>query len=163
MNLERAINIAVKSHEGQTDKAGAPYILHALRVMMRMETEHAKIAAVLHDVIEDTSVTIDDLRQAGFTTDVLSTLDHLTHRADEPYESYIERVSVHPMARRIKITDLEDNMDMKRVPQIAERDIVRWQKYHRAWMRLRTMEAPNQASEATLEPAPGAASSAPQG
>jgi (p)ppGpp synthase/HD superfamily hydrolase len=161
--LERAIDVAVKSHQGQTDKAGQPYILHPLRVMMRMQTHEERIAAVLHDVIEDTDVTIDDLGKAGVPQDVLVVVDHLTHRPDESYEAYVERIATHPIARRIKIADLEDNMDFKRLAQITEKDLARWQKYHRAWVRLKEMESPNQALHATSEPVPSAASSSHEG
>jgi len=135
--IERAIEIAVKVHRGQTDKAGAPYILHPLRVMMRMQTENEMAAAVLHDVIEDTGMTLDDLRKTDLPKTVIETVDCLTRRSGESYDTYIERILEHSIAHKIKIADLEDNMDLKRGIKFADRDYARLKKYHQAWSRLK--------------------------
>src|SRR5437764_1310945 len=100
-NIERALQIAAKAHEGQKDKGGLPYILHPLRVMMRVEGEEAQIVAVLHDVVEDTPVTADDLRQAGFSERVLAAVLCVTHRKDEPYADYVVRCKGNEVARRV--------------------------------------------------------------
>ncbi|NLA90511.1 MAG: HD domain-containing protein, partial [Synergistaceae bacterium] len=91
--LERAIEIATKAHEGQTDRGGAPYIRHCLRVMERMATEEMKIAAVLHDVVEDTPVPLEDLRREGFSEAVVKAVDALTRREGEDYPIFIMRTA----------------------------------------------------------------------
>ena len=112
--LEDAIILAANAHRGQKDKLGKPYLLHSLRVMLKQEGETAQMAAVLHDVIEDTAVTLADLRAAGFSEEVCTAVDCLTRREGEPYEEFIRRVARNPIARRIKLADLEDNMDPRR-------------------------------------------------
>jgi len=138
--LEKAIRIAAQAHQGQTDKAGAPYILHLLRVMLRMSSETEMMAAVLHDVVEDTNWTLDDLRKEGFPEEVLQTVHCLTRKDRESYEEFIERVKGNPIARRVKRADLEDNMDIRRNSNVTEEDIVRLKKYHRAWVKLTEAE-----------------------
>lgn len=137
--LEKAIFIATQAHaaKGQKDKAGAPYILHPLRMMLRMTTPAEMMAAVLHDVVEDTDWTLDALRREGFPTEVIAALDCLTKRAGEPYEEFIARIAPNDIARRVKLADLEDNMDVKRMTQVTERDILRLNKYLRHWHALR--------------------------
>jgi (p)ppGpp synthase/HD superfamily hydrolase len=134
--LERAILLAAQAHEGQIDKAGEPYILHPLRIMLRMTTPTAMTVAVLHDVVEDTRVTPEMLRGEGFSEGVLETLDCLTRRKDEDYDTYIERIKSNPEAVRVKIADLEDNMDIRRIADLRETDLERLKKYHRAWLAL---------------------------
>ena len=83
--------------------------------MLRLATETERVVAILHDVVEDSAVTLDDLRAEGFSTEVVEAIDHVTRRADESYEAFIERIAPHPLARRVKLADLEDNMDMTRL------------------------------------------------
>jgi (p)ppGpp synthase/HD superfamily hydrolase len=135
--LERAIEIAVRAHAGQKGKDGSPYILHPLRVMAQVGTDAERMAAVLHDVVEDTEVTLGDLREAGFPEEVLRAVTLLTHEEGISYEDYVERLKPHPIARRIKLADLEDNSDIRRLSGIEERDLERLRKYHRAWQILR--------------------------
>jgi (p)ppGpp synthase/HD superfamily hydrolase len=135
--LEKAIEIALRAHAGQKGKDGSPYILHPLRVMTRVGTDEERIAAVLHDVVEDSDVTLDDLRQAGFSEKVLTTVKLLTHEEGVSYEDYVNRLKSDPMARRIKLADLEDNSDIRRLSGIEEKDLERLRKYHRAWQILR--------------------------
>jgi (p)ppGpp synthase/HD superfamily hydrolase len=135
--LEKAIEIAVRAHAGQKGKDGSPYILHPLRVMTRARTDEERMAAVLHDVVEDSEVTLEDLREAGFPEEVLTVVRLLTHEEGVSYEDYVERLKPHPMARRIKLADLEDNSDIRRLSGIEERDLERLRKYHRAWQILR--------------------------
>ncbi|MFN7946754.1 MAG: GTP pyrophosphokinase [Blastocatellia bacterium] len=134
--LERAIAIAVQAHQGQRDKAGAPYILHPLRLMMRMQTEAEMIAAVLHDVIEDTEWTPDGLRAEGFSAGIIEAIECLTRPPDETYDDFIERVKTSPVAWRVKIADLEDNMNIRRIEMLTPKDLERLEKYHRAWRAL---------------------------
>jgi len=136
-NLDKAILIAVRAHQNQQDKAGQTYILHPLRLMLKMDSETEMIAAVLHDVVEDSIWTVATLRKQGFSEEVLAVLDCLTRREQETYDEFIERVKLNPTARKIKIADLEDNMAIKRISKPAEKDWERLKKYHRAWLALR--------------------------
>lgn len=134
--LEDAILLAVQAHRGQKDRADQPYILHPLRMMFRLRTEKEMMAAVLHDVVEDTAVTLGDLRAAGYPSEVIDAVDCLSRRDDESYEDFIERIKSNPLAVRVKLADLEDNMDIRRIRQVSEGDIERLQKYQRAWRAL---------------------------
>ncbi|MBF0454358.1 MAG: GTP pyrophosphokinase [Magnetococcales bacterium] len=132
--LEKAIALAVEGHTGQVDKANEPYILHPLRLMMRVRGERLRIIAVLHDLVEDTDTTFDKLRQEGFSEEIIEALDHLTHREEESYEAYILRIKKNDMARHVKLRDLEDNMDIRRLDhRPGERDWLRLKKYRLAW------------------------------
>jgi (p)ppGpp synthase/HD superfamily hydrolase len=130
--LERAIEIAAKAHAGQVDKAGQPYVLHPLRMMLVVTTPAARIAAVLHDVVEDTAVTLDELRAEGFPAAVLEAVQALTKREGEDYEAFIRRVAPNPIAREVKLADLRDNSDLSRIAEPTERDRERIRKYQRA-------------------------------
>jgi len=135
-SLEKAISIAAQAHEGQSDKAGAPYILHPLRVMMKMSTEAERITAVLHDVIEDTDWTIERLRREGFRAEILDALDCLTKQDGEEYGKFIERVKLNPLAVKVKMADLEDNLDVARLKNVTEADTKRLEKYKQALLML---------------------------
>jgi len=134
--LEKAKEIAEKAHQGQADKGGHPYILHPVRVMERCETEEEKIIAILHDVLEDSDYALGDLRKEGFAEEILEALVCLTHQEGEDYMAYIERVCQNPMAARVKYADLQDNMDISRIPHPAEKDFARLEKYKKAKARI---------------------------
>lgn len=134
--IEQAIRIALDAHAGQTDKAGAPYILHPLRLMLQMKTDAERVAAVLHDVVEDSAWTLDALRAEGISEEVVEALDGLTRRPEETYEAFIERAARHPVARAVKRADLEDNMDLRRLHAVSEKDRERLARYLKAWRRL---------------------------
>ena len=114
MNLDRAIALASQAHSGQVDKAGAPYILHPLRVMMAMGDDDSRVVAILHDVVEDSDITLDDLHAEGFPALVVDAVDALTRRQGEAYEAFILRVGQNNIARSVKIADLRDNLDVSR-------------------------------------------------
>ena len=134
--LEKAIRIAAQAHERQRDKAGAPYILHPLRVMMHMATEAEQITAVLHDVVEDTDWTMERLQQEGFHGEILAALDCLTRHDSEEYGNFIKRVKLNPLAVKVKISDLEDNLDVSRLNGVTEADAERLEKYKQALQML---------------------------
>src|SRR5258708_14260514 len=138
--LEDAVAIAAQAHRGQKDKAGDPYLLHPLRMMLRMNSEAEMIAAVLHDVVEDCDWTLEQLRDKGFSEEVLQAVDCLTHRNGEAYEEFIKRAQENPIARQVKIADLEDNMNIERIVEITEKDLERLAKYHRSWCVLTKTE-----------------------
>jgi (p)ppGpp synthase/HD superfamily hydrolase len=134
--LERAIEIAAQVHTGQVDKAGQPYILHPLRLMLAVSSPEARMAAVLHDVVEDSegAVTLETLRAEGFSGDVVAAVEALTKRAEEEddYEAFIRRLAPNPLAREVKLADLRDNSDLSRIAAPTERDRERIKKYRRA-------------------------------
>lgn len=130
--LDKAIKLAVDSHVGQLDKGGNPYILHPLRVMLSMADEDDRICAVLHDVIEDSDVTLGDLKKQGFSYEVIRTVDCLTKKTGEKYESFLDRVLSDERAIRVKIADIEDNMDLTRIPNASQKDFDRIKKYEQA-------------------------------
>ncbi|MEG1254591.1 hypothetical protein [Clostridium sp.] len=139
-NLEKAISIAVKAHENQKDKSGTPYILHPLHVMMKMKTEEEKIVGVLHDVVEDTAYTLESLKNEGFSYEIIEAIDCLTKRKDEDYLNYINKVASNTIATKVKIQDLEHNMDLKRLNDIKEEDILRIvNNYKPAWDKLKVL------------------------
>ena len=135
--LGKAIAIAAQAHQEQYDKAGAPYILHPLRMMLRMSSETEMMAAILHDVVEDTAWTLNQLRQAGFAEEIVQAVECLTHRDHETYDEFIARVRTNAIASKVKLADLEDNMDVRRLRTLTEKDAERLHKYHRAWLALR--------------------------
>ena len=140
-SLEDAISLAVEAHRGQKDKAEAPYILHPLRVMLRMETETDRIVAVLHDVLEDSDVTVRDLQKAGYSAEIVGAVQYLTRTKEEEYEQFIERVKKNTLAVKIKIADLEDNLDFGRIKEPNEDDLRRYEKYRRALATLRKAQS----------------------
>ena len=136
--LERAIAIAATAHAGQADKGGAPYILHPLKVMLRMHTLEERIVAVLHDVVEDCGVSLDDLRKEGFSEEVLTAIESVTKAPGESYEDFVERAAQNPIGRVVKLADLEENSDLSRIASPSWEDLERVEKYRRAIGRLRT-------------------------
>jgi (p)ppGpp synthase/HD superfamily hydrolase len=132
-HLQRALEIAVEAHKNQKQKDGSPYALHPIKLSLTLKTEEQKIVALLHDVVEDTYWTFEDLIKEGFSVNVIEALRLLTHTDGSPYEDYVERLAANPLARAVKKADLTDNMDLKRIPEPTEKDFARIQKYHRAW------------------------------
>lgn len=130
--LERAIEIAARVHAGRVDKGKSPYILHPLRVMLAVEGKTERIVAVLHDVIEDFEWTLSALEQEGFSPTVVEAVDALTHREGETYEEYVKRAGKNRIARRVKIADLADNLDLGRIANPTKRDVARIEKYTKA-------------------------------
>lgn len=127
--LERAIAIAAEAHAGQTDKAGQPYILHPLRVMLRVESPAERMAAVLHDVVEDSPVTLQQLAAEGFSQDVLDAVDALTKRPGETRVIAARRAAANPIARTVKLADNAENMDLSRISNPTPRDHERLEEY----------------------------------
>ena len=138
--LERAIEIARQAHAGQVDKGGADYIGHPLRVMERCETEEQKIVGVLHDVIEDSDWTIEMLEEEGYTPDIIDALKCLTKTSEDVnYDDFIARVMTNTLAVKVKLYDLEDNLDVSRLDSLTDADIARCKKYIHARDRLKAV------------------------
>ena len=130
---DKAMQIAVRAHKSQKDKAGHDYIQHPIRVSERCDDPRAKIVALLHDTIEDTDVTADYLREEGFTEEIVEAVLAVTRREGEEYNDYVRRAAQNELGRMVKRADLEDNMDIRRLPELTDRDVERLRKYLRAW------------------------------
>lgn len=135
--LQRAIEIAVEAHNSHIDKAGHPYILHPLRVMFQQRDPQAMMVAVLHDVIEDTGLTLEALSRMGMPPDVIEAVDALTHRENEPYDAYLRRVRSNALALRVKRADMRDNMRLDRLVDLTGEEAMRLsRKYYEGWQLL---------------------------
>jgi len=141
--LSDAVSLAARAHRGQKDKGDKAYILHPLRLMIAMETEAEQMAAVLHDVIEDTDWTIKELRRSGYPEEVLEALEHLSRDPGESYDDFIKRAADNRISTKVKIADLEDNMNIVRLNVLGEKDMKRLGKYLRAWRYLHGIEGKN--------------------
>lgn len=128
--LERAVAIAADAHASQVDRP-TPYLLHPLRVMLKMQTPGERILAVLHDVVADSEWTLDRLRAEGFGPAIIAAIDALTHRSGETHHDFVLRAGRHPVARRVKLEDLHDNIDLGRIPCPTDKDLQRVAKYQR--------------------------------
>jgi (p)ppGpp synthase/HD superfamily hydrolase len=141
--LGKAISIVSAAFEGKTDRGGQPYVLHCLRVMNKMpkNNEVLRCAAVMHDLIEDTSWTYDRLIACGFSWKVVDTLKYVTHdKETHSYDEYIDSLSMNKDARMIKIADLEDNSDITRLKGLRDKDFDRMKKYHKHYTFLTSIE-----------------------
>ena len=135
--LAKAVTIALEAHKGATDKAGMPYAGHVMRVMQAGRTIDEKIAGVLHDIVEDTPWTFEALLAEGFPTHIVDALRCVTKlHDDEPYEEFIQRVKNNPLAVAVKINDLTDNMDIRRLSELTDKDVQRLRKYLQAYRLL---------------------------
>ena len=136
--LALAIEIASANFIDKTDKAGRPYILHCLRVMNAVDQNDEELMqiAVLHDVIEDTTVTMDQLKDAGFSDRVRLGVSYLTHHKGDTYDFYIKMISNNPDAVKVKLADLKDNSDITRLKGLGKKDFERMEKYHRSFIYL---------------------------
>lgn len=127
-----AAETAYRAHKDQTDKAGFPYILHPVHVAEQMKTEETTIVALLHDVIEDSSFTAEDISAMGFSDDIIEALKLLTHDKNTDYFEYVLKIKDNPIARAVKIADLTHNSDLSRLPNVTQKDILRVEKYKKA-------------------------------
>ena len=139
MNLAKAIEIAKIAHRGQVDKGGNAYIDHPFRIMHKMDTEIEKIVAVLHYVVEDSGITLEDLEKEGFSEKILEAIDALTKRKGENTEDYLIRVEANLLALKVKIADMEDNANLDRIPNPTEKDRLRTDKYLKNLERLKNV------------------------
>ena len=128
-----ALELAVEKHKNQTDKAGNSYILHPHHVMENVNSKEGKIVAILHDIIEDTDVTEDYLLKIGLSKRIVDAVVALTRSEDMDYQEYIKNLSSNPLAKEVKLADLEHNMDLKRLPTLEEKDLERNRKYQIAY------------------------------
>ena len=129
---EKAYEIAKKAHLGQVDKAGEDYIKHPEKVASFVKTDEEKTVAYLHDVIEDTELTLEDLYECGFSKEVIEAVDIITKKRGEDYQSYLNSVKKNRLARAVKLADLRHNSDLTRLTKVTEKDIERKEKYQKA-------------------------------
>lgn len=130
---DRALQIAIRAHEGQKDKSGRDYVMHPIRVAERCKSPKAKIVALLHDTIEDTEVTAEYLKNQGFPEEIIEGVLSVTKREGEPYHEFVERAAKNPIGKEVKLADLEDNMDLRRLEVITDEHVARLRKYLCAW------------------------------
>lgn len=133
---ELALKIATEAHKGQVDKAGVPYINHPLTVASLVDTEEEKVVALLHDTIEDTNITEQDLLNYGFSNKIVEAVKLLTHNKNVPYMVYVAKIKDNELARKVKIADLTHNSDLSRLKEITEKDKKRYEKYQKALLYL---------------------------
>jgi len=138
--LQKAIEMAEEAHKGQTDRAGKPYIGHITRVMQAGKTIEQRMAGILHDIVEDTHWTFEDLLREGIPAEVVDAVRCLTKINNESYDQFIERIKNNPIAAAVKLNDLRDNMDITRLPAITDKDVERLRKYHRAYSELSKLQ-----------------------
>lgn len=132
--LEKVIAFALEAHSGHEDKYGRPYILHPLHLMSQMDSDEERMAAVLHDVVEDTTKTLADIEALGVPRPVLEAVALLTHdKQAVPYDQYVLALKPNPLARKVKLADLRHNMDIRRLNKITAKDAERLERYRHAW------------------------------
>lgn len=136
--LEEARALAMRAHKDQVDKAGAPYFSHPERVANRCQTDDEKIVAYLHDTIEDTFVSEELLEEMGFPQAIVEAVLAVTRKDGESYEDFVARAKKNPIGRQVKIHDLEDNMDITRLPDLNDEDSLRLKKYLKAYHYLKS-------------------------
>ena len=131
--IEKSLHIALRAYAGKTDKAGCEYILHPLRVMAKMKTDLEMSAALLHDVIEDSDITAEQLLVEGIPAEVVEAIQSLSKNENEDYPDFVARAKKNKIAAKVKIADIEDNIDVLRLSSLDETDLARIKKYHSAW------------------------------
>jgi len=131
-NTKKAINIMFEKHKNQVDKANIPYIYHPWYVADKMDDEDSTIVALLHDVLEDTDTSVEELQEYGFNQNIIDALVLLNHDKEIPYFEYIKNISENDLARKVKLKDLEHNSDLTRLDIITDTDIKRYKKYHQS-------------------------------
>jgi (p)ppGpp synthase/HD superfamily hydrolase len=140
MNLQRAIEIATEAHKNQNDRYGAPFLEHVTRVMNAGKTEDEKMVGVLHDIIEKTDWDLEKLRKQGFEEHIIEAVRCLTKASEnEDYDQLIERAKLNALAVKVKLNDLTDNMDIKRMREVTEEDLKRLNKYLKAYHLLASL------------------------
>lgn len=135
--LERAIRLAAKVHKGQVDRFNKPYVLHVMRVMMRGHDKEEQVLGAIHDVLERSTLTVEDLAKKDFPPRILTALQHISRVPEEDYEQYIDRVMEDPLAIRVKLHDLADKMDLLHVDTLSHADLKRYNKQLAAYHRMK--------------------------
>ena len=129
---KKAMKIAFEAHKNQTDKNGIPYIYHPVHLAEQMDSENTICVALLHDVVEDTSMTFEDLQAEGFSPEIIDALKLLTHDDAVPYMEYVKEIRKNPIATKVKLADLRHNSDLTRLDEVNEKALKRVEKYKKA-------------------------------
>lgn len=129
---KKALVISFNAHKEQVDKSGMPYVYHPYRIAEQMNDEYSTCVALLHDVIEDTDITLEDLKDEGFPQEVIEAIALMTHDDDTPYFDYIRRIKTNPIATAVKLADLQDNSNYERLDKVEIKDLQRIEKYREA-------------------------------
>ena len=129
---KKALRISFDAHKNQLDKSGMPYVYHPFHVAEQMKDEYSTCVALLHDVVEDTDITLDELKSNGFPDEVIEALSLMTHSDDVPYLDYIRALKDNPLARKVKMADLAHNSDLSRLDVVDEKAVERVNKYKQA-------------------------------
>jgi (p)ppGpp synthase/HD superfamily hydrolase len=129
---KKALKLCFEAHKDQVDKSGLPYVFHPFHLAEQMKDENTTIVALLHDVVEDTEYTIQDLKNMGFKEEVIEAISMLTHDDDIPYDEYVLNIKSNHIARAVKLADLMHNSDLSRLENVTEKDLKRVEKYKRA-------------------------------
>lgn len=135
--VDKVLKFAMEKHEGQFDKAGEKYILHPLHIALQMDTEEEKIVALLHDVLEDTDATEKDLEDLGLTKETIKHIKCLTRPKDVPYMEYIKKIALDKVAKKVKLKDLEHNMDTSRFKGSSDKAQSLMKRYQKAYTFLK--------------------------
>ena len=130
---KRAMKLMAEAHKDQLDHSGLPYMLHPFHVAEQMDDEDSTVVALLHDLVEDTDFDIKKIKQYGFTEAQVTAIETLTHDLSIPYEEYIEKIAENPLATKVKLKDLEHNMDLSRLNKVRPADLERIEKYQKAY------------------------------
>ena len=133
---KKAIKLMFEKHKDQVDKSGMPYVFHPFHLAEQMDDEETTITALLHDIVEDTDTTFDDLRELVFSDNVINALKLMTHDKNIDYFEYVKNISKNPIARKVKIKDLEHNMDTSRLDEVTDKDLERVKKYKKCYKYL---------------------------
>lgn len=128
-STKKALQLCFSAHKEQTDKSGMPYVFHPFHLAEQMDTEDSVIVALLHDVIEDTEYTLEDITAMGFSSSVTTALALMTHDPDVPYMDYIQKIAEYPLAAKVKLADLQHNSDLSRLDCVDEKALSRMKKY----------------------------------
>ena len=137
---KKALTISFNAHKNQLDKSGLPYVFHPFHIAEQMNDEYTTCVALLHDVVEDTDITLDDLAEQGFPEEIIAAIDIMTHQKNVPYFDYIERIKTNLIATTVKLEDLAHNMDMSRMENPEPFDFERQKKYQKAVQILKNTE-----------------------
>ena len=127
-----ALKLCFEAHKDQIDKSGMPYVFHPFHLAEQMKDEKTTVVALLHDVVEDTEYTLDDLKNMGFSEDILSAIALMTHDDSVPYMEYVAQIKADPIAKAVKLADLRHNSDLSRLDKVTSYDLERAEKYKKA-------------------------------
>ena len=135
---KKALNISFDAHKNQLDKSGMPYVYHPFHLAEQMDDEYTTCVALLHDVVEDTDITLDDLKKEGFPKEVTDAIALMTHDDDVPYLEYVAKIKKNPIATSVKLADLKHNSDLTRLDEVDSKALERVEKYRKAIQILST-------------------------